>query len=121
MKKEVMQKWVEALRSGKYVQGTHVLCNSNYEYCCLGGLCDLYKNKLNVEQTFSPVKNNNVFTFDGDSISLPNQVIYLAGIKQEYGQFRDKNNQLNSLAILNDNGYSFNELADIIDANYEAL
>ena len=35
MTKKVMQKWVEALRSGKYKQATNRL-KSNKGYCCLG-------------------------------------------------------------------------------------
>lgn len=41
MNLEVKSKWVQALRSGEYKQGTHVLKHDN-AYCCLGVLCDLY-------------------------------------------------------------------------------
>lgn len=40
MNSEIKKKWVEALRSGLYKQGTGRLrCNDNY--CCLGVLCDI--------------------------------------------------------------------------------
>jgi hypothetical protein len=36
-------KWVEALRSGEYKQGTEYLLNRcNGTYCCLGVLCVVY-------------------------------------------------------------------------------
>lgn len=38
------KKWVEALCSGEYEQGTGRLCNAGKEYdyfCCLGVLCDV--------------------------------------------------------------------------------
>ena len=45
MNAEVKQQWVEALRSGKYQQGTAALRkhkDGQDQYCCLGVLCDLY-------------------------------------------------------------------------------
>lgn len=42
---EIVEKWINALRSGKYKQGNHFLYSSEKEtYCCLGVLanvCDL--------------------------------------------------------------------------------
>ena len=40
MVKEIKDKWVAALRSGKYKQGSGQLHNTmNDTYCCLGVLC----------------------------------------------------------------------------------
>lgn len=41
MKKEVKDRWLAALRSGKYKQGKKVLRTEEGTYCCLGVLCDL--------------------------------------------------------------------------------
>lgn len=38
MDAKLKEKWVKALRSGKYVQGKYNLFNG-YGYCCLGVLC----------------------------------------------------------------------------------
>ena len=38
--KELVEQWVEALRSGKYKQGRRTLRNRNDEFCCLGVLPD---------------------------------------------------------------------------------
>lgn len=46
MKKEYAEKWVEALRSGKYQQGTGNLCLDN-KYCCLGVLEDAVRGEIN--------------------------------------------------------------------------
>ena len=35
---EVKAKWLEALRSEQYAQGTSYLCDDNGGYCCLGVL-----------------------------------------------------------------------------------
>lgn len=40
MNKELRDKWVVALRSGKYQQGTGYL-RKGHGYCCLGVLCDV--------------------------------------------------------------------------------
>jgi hypothetical protein len=45
MNAAVKKQWVEALRSGKYQQGTEALCtrkDGQDQFCCLGVLCDLY-------------------------------------------------------------------------------
>jgi len=46
MKKSDVKKWVKALRSGEYLQGTGSLCKKDEisggcEYCCLGVACDI--------------------------------------------------------------------------------
>lgn len=33
---EMMKKWIAALRSGEFKQGTAVLCDKDHRYCCLG-------------------------------------------------------------------------------------
>lgn len=38
--KETVEKWLKALRSGKYKQGLAQLRSTNDEYCCLGVLAD---------------------------------------------------------------------------------
>ena len=41
MRKELKEKWLEALRSGKYKQGRGKLRSVDNEFCCLGVLCDV--------------------------------------------------------------------------------
>lgn len=40
MKADLKKKWVEALRSGKYIQG-RVYLAKNGKHCCLGVLCEV--------------------------------------------------------------------------------
>lgn len=42
MKKTIKKLWIKALRSGKYKQASGHL-RKNGGFCCLGVLCDLYK------------------------------------------------------------------------------
>lgn len=46
MKKEIADKWVAALRSGKYQQGKNVLSANENSFCCLGVLCDVVKDQV---------------------------------------------------------------------------
>lgn len=42
MNADIKQRWVEALRSGQYKQGSGCL-KVNDSYCCLGVLCELHR------------------------------------------------------------------------------
>jgi len=42
MNKKLKTKWVKALRSGKYEQGSFALKAEDNSFCCLGVLCDVY-------------------------------------------------------------------------------
>lgn len=39
--RERIQMWVDALRSGKYKQGTRILKDAYGNYCCLGVACEI--------------------------------------------------------------------------------
>ena len=128
MKKEIAEKWVQALRSGEYKQGSDVLHNtSNNTYCCLGVLCDIYQkegNKFNsVSEGSWGVQTDNGFEnlpatfFDDRPDVLPEVVMKWADISCSSGSFGDSN-----LAALNDDdGYTFDEIATVIEANVEYL
>jgi hypothetical protein len=65
MKPEIKQKWIDALRSGKYKQGRGYLRTSRDEYCCLGVLCDLYS-KENPSIQWEPFSDNTeLYSFNG--------------------------------------------------------
>lgn len=110
MKKDIAKKWVEALRSGKYVQGKGTLINDG-NHCCLGVLCEI-----------------SGFGGSGDHGwqqygSLPKDVRQwsgmgtVTGILPGSGEF----NEL-SLVTLNDKaGATFDEIADIIQMTWEEL
>lgn len=40
-KPELRQKWIDALKSGRYKQGKSALKNKHGGYCCLGVACDI--------------------------------------------------------------------------------
>lgn len=53
MKTEVKKKWVNALMNGGYVQGKGQLRQQN-QYCCLGVLCDIYKENTGKGEWINP-------------------------------------------------------------------
>lgn len=146
MKPEIAEKWVKALRSKKYKQGQYVLKKrtptGRVEHCCLGVLCELYNEQKAREQKKMPVHKaikkqldglprtfkpgTTVYSFNGKSktgalTELPYRVMQWAGIKTEYGTFTGHFLRPKSLAGLNDRGYKFSQIADLIDKNFEEL
>lgn len=122
MKKDIADKWVAALRSGKYKQGKGTLRDSGNNFCCLGVLCDildipssLHVSSISLESgiNWSYGMNDEVL----NSAILPNSALLLSEIKNQHGDFGFKD----SLVTLNDNGSSFMEIADVIEKNWESL
>jgi hypothetical protein len=109
MNPQIKQKWVSALRSGEYQQTQRRLHDEN-GFCCLGVLCDLYRKENQLEWEHSSYKD--VYMFQDTVAFLPLSVI-------EWSDIADSNPPVNdgdsSLANLNDTGFTFNEIADVIE------
>ena len=118
MKKEVKDKWLEALRSGKYKQGRgflkqELLTEEGFCYCVLGVLCEVIKEEVGLtEETRGSVRR-----FDGLTASLPKQAQLYTGLYSQLPQVRHKQRKV-SIASLNDIGMPFSELADIIEKQF---
>lgn len=112
MKHEIMKTWVAALRSGEYEQ-TQGTLRIDGKYCCLGVLCDLAaKAKVGTW-----VENDFVCDEYSDSVHLPWEVVSWSGAHSSRACLSTRE----SLVSLNDRGKTFTEIADIIEANWEAL
>lgn len=110
MNKEIKKRWVEALRSGKYIQGQNYLL-SNDTYCCLGVLCDLYVKEHNIcweELTATDTQQNKVpppEAVEWAEMHLVVPRVLLSDLRREV-----------SLTELNDNlHYSFDQIAGLIE------
>ena len=123
MNPEVKQKWIGALRSGKYEQGSEKL-RSVSGYCCLGVLCDLYAQEHNTEWEFRGNEETNLqpqdyWNFDEESEFLPESVMNWAKLfrnpilRIEDDDMFEVNEEVSTL---NDEGYSFSTIADLIEA-----
>lgn len=115
---ELIEKWLEALESGEYKQGTGVLVeglvdtenNKHPKYCCLGVLCDV-------------VVENHVLKIDMINLderaqgALPTAVAKLAGLNT-LGEFNTlvvyRGKRYSTLAQMNDGGVKFKTIARII-------
>ena len=104
--------WIEALRSGEYMQGQYALMTFDNAYCCLGVACE----KLNLG--VSLYLNKNLYSkMFADEFGL-------------YGYSYTTNNDVDILSNLNDSGeydeigslvpnsrYNFSQIADLLE-NY---
>ncbi len=112
MNKEVKKKWVAALRSGEYTQGTGQLRDSANNFCCLGVLCNLHAQA----HPAIAAKETNIFRYMGDRTDLPVAVMKWAGLPDAMGDTVKIGSATASLAGHNDNGRTFAEIADAIEA-----
>ena len=132
MNPQVKEKWIDALRSGKYEQGSEKL-RSVTGYCCLGVLCDLYSQENNQEWEFhgafeeQNTQPTDYWYFDGESEFLPDSVREWAGMQCKNPSVRVDVTEDESeddwfyhdeIADLNDSGYSFSELSNIIQEQF---
>lgn len=130
MNPEIKAKWLDALRSGEYRQGQNVLKksfsdNDKPQHCCLGVLCEIaIKEGLNISATAEILDGGyREWYFEGQHESLPLSVVDWAGLWQGIPvvpdptreDYRDGSTPLTNLAQLNDDGYDFNALADLIE------
>ena len=113
MHEHIKKLWVDALRSGNYRQGArHLRCGGSY--CCLGVLCDLHDQSKN-----GPGWAND-WTYLGYGARLPLEVCKWAAITREILDFpcglTDVSVEI-KLSQMNDEGASFDEIADFIEQN----
>jgi hypothetical protein len=112
--KEHRKAWVAALRSGKYKQGTEgFLRDSNDNYCCLGVACEL----AGVEAQYQTERMCYRY---GPSLHIGHEALF------EYFGLRNSSvgsfyNESNTLAYLNDNGWNFSQIADLIESEPAGL
>jgi hypothetical protein len=134
MNPEVKQKWIDALRSDKYEQGSEKL-RSVTGYCCLGVLCDLYsqEHNYNTQWQFRGYDENGDETnpqpmdywyFGDQSEFLPESVMNWAELKTPNPNVRvdvedneDEDNwyYTDELSNINDSGYNFSQIANLIE------
>jgi len=109
MNAEFKAKWVEALRSGRYLQG-HQRLRRGDTYCCLGVLCDLIDPaRWEKENKDSPTSGYLWYIGEGQGYSVE----YLSDNSLAVVKLTDA--QQRKLARMNDLSKSFQEIADYIE------
>lgn len=114
MKKEIAEVWCAALRGGEYEQGKGRLSDGD-RFCCLGVLCDL--SGLESWVADDPAR----WRYGGYDAILPPEVMDWACMNDDNPEVVLSSGEAMSLASLNDRGLSFNEIADLIEANWETF
>ena len=116
--------WVDALRSGKYKQTTRWLRDDD-AFCCLGVACELFRQTHgDGEWVTMPDATARVFVLDNVHITkiLPSRVRTALGLRGNDGEYGASSQAKRvSLALNNDRGMSFSEIADIIESEPEGL
>ena len=105
--------WIDILRSGDYEQAKHEMRNGD-RYCCLGVACDI--SGLG-EWVYSSGGYEYVVDGQGKKDVLPLAVMDWLGLNQEAGEHYVNGSFSNgtSLGELNDDGLTFEKIADIIE------
>ncbi len=142
MNENIKSRWVAALRSGNYSQARGRL-ESESHYCCLGVLCEIAV-KDNIVDKYKTAEGSLYASFsdpiDRGTAVLPIAVMEWAGLptddpnpavilrhdeippsisKHDYGDvFLSTGDGKTNLASLNDNGATFEEIADIIEKKF---
>jgi hypothetical protein len=104
---EMEAKLVEALRSGRYQQTMNCLKSVDNKFCCLGVACDIsgigeWDNQLYLDRfSFLPLKVRDAYGW-----------LFNDGLLM----FTDRDDESIALSTLNDLGFTFNQIADIIQA-----
>lgn len=128
---ELIKKWVKALRSGEYTQGKKALRDTENNFCCLGVLCDITKEKLNLEWGLGVDEIYYMGEEKCDGV-LPFEVSeYLGEVLDHRIVIRDSNSKIPEdvsrylrfndtyLTELNDDyDLTFNEIADILEEEF---
>lgn len=123
MKETVKVKWLEALRSGEYKQGTKALKYKDdgvVKHCCLGVLCDIAVAE-GVIPASVPVLDGDVgfgYGAAGNVCYLPTEVRVWADLEHSNPSIpwhRDNPYDARDLAGMNDRGATFEDIARIIE------
>jgi len=114
MNPAVKAKWLAALRSGKYKQGTGTLRDEFDNFCCLGVLCDVaVKSGLAIDVK-PPRETCDPWAYEGEAWYRPPQVMDWAGLINHDPKIADEGHE--HLSALNDDAeMNFLEIADVIE------
>lgn len=112
MKSEVKKAWVRKLRSGTIDQTSGALNDGAGAMCCLGVLCDIHSKKAYDGLTWKEGKGFDAGLAYGTSAKkdtyAPKRVLTWAGLHHTTAL---------RLAAMNDDGKSFEEIANYIEKN----
>jgi len=126
----IIKEWIEALRSGEYQQGKHMLKVNDDTYCCLGVLC----NKVKPEEWKLEGED---YTIYNEEEVLPIEIRKILGVEDRGGGFEINGSNTKLLEILKEKNISewksytlatlndsykhdltFDQIADILETEF---
>ncbi len=122
--------WLKILESGKFRQGKellHQVKNKRSSYCCLGVACKIFKDILNLNYT---IQNEVERRYNDEEAGLPEVVYEHLNLHGNFGDLakldlpEDVANSVqgcDSLADMNDQGWTHKEIATFIRAHPTAV
>lgn len=123
MDQAIKERWITALRSGEYEQGKGYLRLTDGDkdrYCCLGVLSELAVQHGVIEAPTWDTEYTEIALYgdDCDDVALPRPVVKWAGLEDPDPDFQDQDGDRRHLSFMNDNGRSFDEIADYIEEHF---
>jgi len=130
MREDIATKWVAALRSGEYQQERGFL-QTEHGHCCLGVLCDLHLRETGDGEWRPPGSGawlhaqcyRDGLGIDGE-YTPPRGVMLWADLEEDPCLRVEKPGgdvSADGIVNLNDHGYSFAQLADLIEEQWKDL
>jgi hypothetical protein len=119
VKKEVADKWADALESGNFKQTSGALRRggSDEGFCCLGVLCELaIEDGVKIPVTYDDELQK--YLYNDNFGYPPAEVVSWAGLYRFDGSFKNETGHLDQM---NDAGVSFADIAKAIRENWENL
>ena len=115
MNRAVVEKWVAALRSGEFKQGTDRLLTDDGSYCCWGVLCEIHRREFG--GTWKGNRDGLDRSYRGEYTAPPKLVQRWLGFAGEPTIRYDDTQTL--ITELNDCfGLSFTDIADLIEQQW---
>lgn len=109
------RRWLEALRSGQYVQGREMLHSADEKYCCLGVACELFIPETGryggYAQTFALPHPTECYSYgeEHETGAAPKELYEHLGFRCGIADRTD------ALTSMNDAGVTFEEIAGMIE------
>lgn len=131
MNPELKEKWIKELRSGRHIQAKKVLHNAKTQAkCCLGVLCEVagFAKEIKEENVYSEEFGQDVtlvvyeYEFPDGTVETRelSKNFTIETFKNRCGcviipKLYDRTENTPSLVGLNDEGFTFDQIADIIE------
>lgn len=124
MRHEIRERWVEALRSGRYKKAMRRLGSRESgveEQCALGVLCELavldgviVRHEIGIDD-YTPVT---IFAYGDSTENLPVEVMDWAGLDAVDPHVINQDGNISAITELNDGcGLEFDAIAKLVDAD----